>query len=93
MKYMLSWRIACENHKAAAIEFLQSGAPMPDGLELLGRWHAPGSVTGWVLVDASDPKVVYEHVAQWASLLDLHVTPVLEDSEAAEALSRVYGEK
>ena len=91
MKSMLSWAIACANHKAAGVSFVRSGAPMPDGLTLLGRWHAPGSVTGWVLVEATDTKAVYEHVAQWAGLLELQVTPVLEDAEAAEALSRVYG--
>jgi hypothetical protein len=30
-------------------------------------------------------------VAQWANLLDFETDPVLEDSDAAEALSRVYG--
>ncbi|MGK0189809.1 MAG: hypothetical protein ACI9R3_005627 [Verrucomicrobiales bacterium] len=44
------------------------------------------------MVEASDPKAVYEHVAQWAAFLDFEVTPVLEDADAAEALSKVYGE-
>ena len=91
MKYMLSWMISCENHKPAGVSFLKSGAPAPAGLKILGRWHGPGSVNGWALVESDDPKAVYEHVAQWASLLDLEVTPVLEDADAAEALSKVYG--
>ena len=90
---MLSWRIACENHKAAGELFLQSGAPVPDGMQLIGRWHAPGSVTGWALVESDDPKAIYEHAGQWAALLELEATPVLEDAEAGEALARVYGEK
>ena len=91
MKFMLSWRIACENHRAAGEAFLKSGAPMPDGVKLIGRWHGPGSVIGWALVESDDPKAVYEHVAQWASMLDLDVTPVVDDAEGGEALSRVYG--
>ena len=91
MKFIISWKIAPGNHKPAAERFLESGAPMPDGLTMIGRWHAPGSASGWLLVEAKDPKPVYEHVAQWANLFELQVTPVVEDSEAAQALSKVYG--
>lgn len=91
MKYMVSWKISCENHQAAGEAFLKSGAPTPEGVELLGRWHGPGSVQGWGLIESSDPQAVYEHAAQWASMLELQVTPVLDDAEGGEALSRVYG--
>ena len=90
MKFMISWKIAPGHHKPAAEGFLKSGAPMPDGLTLIGRWHAPGSVCGWALVEGKDLKALYEHVAQWADLLELQTTPVFEDGEAAQALSEVY---
>ena len=63
---------------------------MPEGLHLIGRWHAPGSVCGWALVDGEDLKALYEHAAQWANLLDLRITPAIEDGDAAQALSKVY---
>lgn len=91
MKFIISWKIAPGHHKIAGERFLQSGAPMPEGLSMVGRWHAPGSVCGWLLVEAANPEPLYEHVGQWADLLELQVTPVLEDAEAAQALSRVYG--
>ena len=40
MKFMISWKIAPGHHKPAGEGFLKSGAPMPDGLTLIGRWHA-----------------------------------------------------
>ena len=64
---------------------------MPDGLILIGRWHAPGSGYGWALVEGEEPKALAEHVGQWANLLELQITPVIEDKEAAQALSTVYG--
>lgn len=91
MKFMISWEITPGYHKSAGEEFLKSGAPAPVGLTMLGRWHAPGSVRGWALVEAKDPKPLYEHVAQWANLINLQAMPVVEDGEAAEALSKVYG--
>jgi len=90
MKFMITWKIAPGRHKPAGEDFLRSGAPMPDGLTLIGRWHAPGSVCGWVLVEGDDLKALYEHVAQWADLLELQTTPVVEDGDAAQALAKVY---
>jgi hypothetical protein len=91
MKFMLSWRIAPGNHKPAAEGFMKTRAPMPAGLRLVGRWHAPGSVQGWALVEADDARAVYHHVAEWANLLSFDVTPVVEDPEAGESLAVVYG--
>ena len=91
MKFMISWKLGPGHHRPAGEGFLKSGAPMPDGLRMIGRWHAPGSVRGWALVEGEDLKAVYEHVAQWANLLGLQVSPVLEDNDAAQALSKVYG--
>ena len=91
MKFMISWKIAPGNHKPASENFLKSGAPAPKGLTMLGRWHAPGSVSGWALVEAKDPMPLYEHIAQWANLLEFQATPVVEDKEAGETLSKVYG--
>ena len=91
VKFMISWKITPGHHKLAGESFLKSGAPMPDGLTMIGRWHAPGSAHGWVLVEGNDPKPLYEHITQWANLLELQVTPVVEDSEAAQGMSKVYG--
>ncbi|MCI5122079.1 MAG: DUF3303 domain-containing protein [Candidatus Electrothrix sp. AUS4] len=91
MKFMISWKIAPEDRKSAAEAFLRGGAPMPEGLTLLGRWHAPGSSYGWILVEADDLGPVALHTAEWGDFLDLQTTPVLEDEAAGQALSQVYG--
>ena len=92
MKFMISWKTAPGHHKPAAEVFLKSGAPMPDGLTMLGRSHAPGSAYGWLLVEGTDQTALAEHVAEWSNLLEFQVTPVIEDAVAGEALSRVYAE-
>jgi hypothetical protein len=85
MKYMLCWTIRPENYNAAVDAFLEGGAPMPEGLTSLGRWHAPGSTRGWVLTETENPVSISHHVAQWAGLLDIEVFPVNDDAVAAEA--------
>ena len=90
MKFMISWKIIPGHHKPAGRGFLKAGAPMPKGLKLIGRWHAPGSASGWAVVEGQDLTALAQHVAEWANLLELQITPVIEDADAAKALSRVY---
>jgi hypothetical protein len=88
MKYMLCWSILPENYSAAVDAFLEGGAPMPEGLTALSRWHALGSTRGWLLCEADDPVAVAHHVAQWAGLLKVDVYPVIDDAGAGEAATR-----
>jgi hypothetical protein len=90
MKYMITWKIAPGDHKPAAAAFLKAGAPLPKGLNLIGRWHAPGSGYGWAVVEGKDPTALAQHIAEWANLLEFQITPVIEDADAAKALSSVY---
>ena len=91
MKFIVEWSIASEHYKQAVTAFLTGGAPMPDGLTALGRWHGPGSRHGWLLCETDDPTALYQHLSHWAPLLDTNATPVIEDEDAAIAMSREYG--
>lgn len=92
MKYMVTWRVLPGCYKDVAKRFLKSGGETPKGLKSIGRWHAPGSMTGWHLVEGSDAALV-ENSANWADLLQLDITPVVEDEVAAAAISKVFGKK
>ena len=60
MKYMLSWKIRPDAYKSVVSAFLAGGAPVPSGITLVGRWHAPGTSYGWLLVEG-DIEAVAEH--------------------------------
>ena len=49
---------------------------------MLSRYHAPGSLEGWILVKAEHRKAHYEHAAEWAGFLDQENIPVFTDEEA-----------
>ena len=91
MKFMATWKLPPGNQAVTAERFLSAGAPMPDGLTMLGRWHAPGSTSGFLLVEADDLTPLATHMAEWGGLLELQVTPVLEDTEAGEAMAKGTG--
>jgi hypothetical protein len=90
MKFMITWKGLPGNYKPAVESFLRGGAPAPSGLKTVGRWHSPGSTLGWHLVEG-DIVALAQHVAEWANLLELEVSPVIEDAEAATAASKVFG--
>ena len=84
---MTTWNLPTANYKQLVGRFLETGAPLPDGLTLLGRWHAPGSSRGWLLVEGDDATLLAQHLSEWGSFLEFDVTPVLEDEQASVAAS------
>ena len=56
---------------------------MPDGSTLEGRWHAPGSGNGWLLVETDQPGTLYLHAAEWGDFVTWQITPVFTDEQAA----------
>jgi hypothetical protein len=89
MKFMVVWKTS--NYKTAVEQFLKTGAPAPAGGKTLGRWHVPGSMLGWHLIEASGPEVLAEHAAEWADVLELEIHPVIEDATAAAAMQKIHG--
>ena len=90
MKFMVTWKISPACYKAAVERFLSTGAPSPKGLKTIGRWHAPGSACGWHLVEG-DATALAKLEAVWGDLLEIQITPVIEDDEAASSLAKVHG--
>jgi len=91
MKFMVSWRCKTGLYKTAVQQFLKTGGNPPKGLKTVGRWHVPGSIFGWHLIEGDDLKLLAQHVAEWADVIDLDVNPVIEDAAAAEAATKVFG--
>ena len=92
MKFMVTWRTRPGLYKTAVQQFLKTGGNPPKGLKtVVGRWHVPGSILGWHLLEGDDPTVVAQHVAEWADVIELEVNPVIEDAAAAAAASKVFG--
>jgi len=94
MKFIITWSVETAGYPSAISRFLETGAPAPAGVKLVGRWHSlEGSSKGFILAEASDPKGIYLWMAQWADVVSFTVTPVVEDAEAAQILQSVRGKK
>ena len=89
MLYIQHWSFKTGYHQKGADKFLAGGGDYP-GAEMIGRYHAPGSLEGWIILKTDNPKALYEHVAQWAEFLNWETTPVFTDEEAAPIVAKIY---
>jgi hypothetical protein len=87
MKFMVTFTGEPAQFKAAVSKFLQTGAPPPEGVKMLGRWHDP--FVDWVLSETNDVAKVDEWTTQWSDLLKFNVVPVLEDAEMGQVLGKL----
>jgi hypothetical protein len=86
MKFIVRWSIPKACAAAAEARFVQTGAPPPAGVKMLGRWH--GMSGGGVLIaETDDAKALYAWIGFWNDLLEFETTPCVEDAEAGEVLS------
>lgn len=87
MNFVMTYQISASDWHAAVRRFLETQAPPPAGVEMLGRWHSAAGRHGFILLKSDDQSAVYRWAAEWGDLCDLAVTPVLNDEEAAAVLS------
>ncbi len=90
MLYIMEWSIKDGCAEKAVSKFLSTGAPMPEDCRLVGRWHAPGSVNGWLLAETDNVNTIYEHASEWAELLNWKTSPVVTDDQAGLVSTKVW---
>ena len=61
--YVMEWKMRAGCPKKAFECFLGTGAPFP-GVKMQ-RFHAPGSVNGWIIAETDDITAIYAHAAEW----------------------------
>jgi len=86
MKFIVKWKIPCATRTTAEQRFLATGGQPPAGVQLIGRWH---SASGWgvAIAETSDAKAIYAWAQQWNDVLELEVTPCLDDAEGGEVIA------
>ena len=91
MLYVQHWSFKTGCHQKGAEKFLGGGGDYP-GVEMIGRYHAPGSLEGWIVLKTDDPKAIYQHAAEWGEFLNWETTPVFTDEEAGPIVAKVYSQ-
>jgi uncharacterized protein DUF3303 len=89
MKFMGEWSLFPGMREHTIKRFLETGAPSPTGVKLLGRWHKSDLAGGYTLVEAESAKDMAAFSGEWSDLITLSIHPVMEDGDAAEVLKQV----
>lgn len=89
MKFMVTFSLQPDAQKRAEgiARFKKLGAQAPAGAKFVGRLTRADLSGGFVLLETEDPKALGEFAYTWSDLMDLSISPVLED----EGLAQVFG--
>ena len=91
MRFMLTFAIKPEarGRDEAIARFKATGGQPPKGAKLLGRWTAADFSGGFDLLETDDPQGLAEFALMWSDLMELSITPVVEDGPLAEVLQKI----
>jgi len=64
-------------------------ADVGPGVKMIGRWHDTGGRRGCAILDADDAMALQSYAGQWSPHLDLEISPVVDDGQAAEIAAAV----
>ena len=88
-KYMITFHLDGTARNEAIKRFVSTGgAPPPEGLTELGRWHSVATDGGYSVVETDDPKAIADWILQWSDLLSYDVDPVIMDEELSELFEK-----
>jgi hypothetical protein len=86
MRFLTTWKTQPGTFSATIARFMESGGAPPSGVRMLHRWHGMNG-TGIVVSESDDPKAIFQWVAQWADVIELNVTPCVDDADAGAVLA------
>lgn len=89
MLFIVSWKAGPESRSSRIDRFLTTGGAPPDGVKMLGRWHAIGRDSGVAIAETNDPVLLQKWALNWTDLMQMDICPALTDEQAGPLLAAV----
>lgn len=88
MKFIMAFNLPIDAQlRSDVMERFQNDKLYPtQGVTVVGRWTKADLSGGYNLLETDDPKKLTEFSYKWSDILDLSISPVLDDEELDEAL-------
>ncbi|CAE6741501.1 DUF3303 domain-containing protein [Paraburkholderia haematera] len=86
MKFIVQWNGLPTAENSVIERFMKTGGQAPEGVKLLGRWHAIGELHGFAVVEAEDTRGLSALALEWGDLLTMRIVPAVTDEELGAAL-------
>jgi Protein of unknown function (DUF3303) len=87
MTFIVNWSIDSAIRDEANARFKATGAPPPEGVKTVGRWHNLDGSGGVAIVESNDPVVLGKFIQEWSDLLEFQITPAGDDSVVAQIIA------
>ena len=96
MKFMVTWDIP-QGNWLPVIKMFSSMSPAEranygDEVTPIGRWHDVVGRKGVVIVESNSFAAVQRYMGRWNPHMELQITPVVEDEEAAEVCNQILAD-
>lgn len=88
MKFIVQWSGLPTAEHSVIERFMKTGGRAPDGIKLLGRWHAIGGLHGFAIVEADDTRGISALALEWGDLLTMNIFPAMTDEDLGAALCK-----
>ena len=90
MKFMLTfaWKPDTKTRAEGIRRFEKTGGLPPKSVKLLGRWTRADFSGGFDLLETDDVEGLVEFALMWNDLMELSITPVVEDGPLAKVLQK-----
>jgi hypothetical protein len=90
MKFMSIWTLSPGTIRETVDRFLAGEGAPAEGVTLLGRWHNVDCSGGFALFETNNAVALHQGAAKWSDVLEISITPVIEDAEAGPSLAAVF---
>ena len=91
MLFHVSYDYAGTDRDAVQARFLETGAPPPEGVEMVGRWHDAGGNRGFLVAETDDLQALARWLQGWTDSVSFDVAPVLTDEAFAAVITAGSG--
>lgn len=89
MLFISHWKILPGNRDKVIERFAKTGGQPPQGVKLLGRWHAVANGTGIAISEADDASLMARWALEWNDLMEMEITPAMTDDVLAGVLGQL----
>jgi hypothetical protein len=86
MLFAITYQIDPANRAVAQDRFATTGAPPPDGVEMIARYHLAEGLAGITIAEADSAVAIARWTQEWSDCLEFDVSPVLTDEEMGEVI-------
>lgn len=89
MLFISHWKILPGSRDKVIERFAKTGGQPPQGVKLLGRWHAVANGTGIAISEADDASLMARWALEWNDLMEMEITPAMTDDVLAGVLGQL----